>query len=185
MLVPLADQELEETGYGSAAWRARGRRLDEALGIRWATSDGRRATHRWTETGALLRLLGLTGDEEWSRRGRAPVGQAAAVAFARAALTRPAVPVPDPTSPGPVDAVEVLVSLRGTDPLVWRRLVVSSSISLGRLHHVLQGAMGWTDSHLHLFRVAGRLVGPVDLDLGEPNAERTRSTWGMWPGRGR
>ena len=185
VLVPLADYELADQGYGSAAWRARGQRLDEALGICWAAADGRRATHRWTETGALLRLLGLTGDEAWSRRGRAPVGQEAAVAFARAALTRPAVPVPDPTSPGPVDAVEVLVSLTGTDPLVWRRLVVPASISLGRLHHVLQGAMGWTDSHLHLFRVAGRLVGPVDLDLGEPNADEDQISLGHVAGPGR
>ena len=184
VLVPLADYELADQGYGSAAWRARGRRLDEALGICWAAADGQRATHRWTETGALLRLLGLTGDEAWSRRGRAPVGQEAAVAFARAALTRPAVPVPDPTSPGPVDALEVLVSLRGTDPLVWRRLVVPSAISLGRLHHVLQGAMGWTDSHLHLFRVAGRLVGPVDLDLGEPNADEDQVNLGHVAGPG-
>ncbi|MGB7981508.1 MAG: plasmid pRiA4b ORF-3 family protein [Candidatus Nanopelagicales bacterium] len=166
LLVPFAEYELDHDGFGSAAWRARGRRLDEALGVCWATSDGRRATHQWTETGGLLHLLGLAGDESWRGRGRAPIGRAAAVAFARAALTRPAVAVPDPTSPGPVDALEVLVSLTGTEPLVWRRLVVPASITLGRLHHVLQGAMGWTDSHLHLFRVAGRLVGPVDLDLG-------------------
>ena len=84
-------------------------------------------------------------------------------------MTGPAVPVPDPSTPGPVDALEVLVSLTGTDPVVWRRLVVAQGITLGRLHSVLQGAMGWTDSHLHLFRVGGRLVGPADLELGEPN----------------
>lgn len=184
LLLPLADYELDETGFGSAAWRARGRRLDEALGICWSTSDGRRATHRWSETGALLPLLGLACDELWSGRGRAPVGQAAVVAFARAALTRPAVPVADPTDPGPVDALEVLVSLTGTDPLVWRRLVVPGSITLGRLHYVLQGAMGWTDSHLHLFRVGGRLVGPVDLDLGEPADDEDAISLGQVGGAG-
>ena len=168
LLVPLADHELVDDGFGTAAWRARSRRLDEALGLCWATSDGARATHRWTETGALLRLLGLAGDQSWSAQP-VPMEPPAVVAFARAALTRPALPVPDPTSPGPVDALEVLVSLTGTDPLVWRRLVVPAAIPLGRLHHVLQGAMGWTESHLHLFRVGDRLVGPVDLDLGEPN----------------
>ena len=184
VLVPLADDELAHDGYGSAAWRARGRRLDEALGICWATADGARATHRWTETGALLRLLGLTPDDSWSGRGRAPAGEAAAVAFARAALTRTAVPVADPTSPGPVDALDVRVRLTGTDPLVWRRLVVPASITLGRLHHVLQGAMGWTDSHLHLFRVGGRLVGPVDLDLAEPSDDEDMIPLGSVAGPG-
>jgi hypothetical protein len=178
LLVPLADFEVEAGGFGSASWRAHGRRLDEALGVCWAASDGRRATHGWTETGGLLRLLGLTDSASRSGGRRAAVGQAAAVAFARAALTRPAAPVPDPTTPGPVDALEVLVSLTGTDPVVWRRLVVPQGITLGQLHPVLQGAMGWTDSHLHLFRVGGRLVGPADLELGEPNDDEDIVTLG-------
>jgi hypothetical protein len=63
-------------------------------------------------------------------------------------------------------------------------LVVPASISLGRLHHVLQGAIGWTDSHLHLYRVAGRPVGPVDLDLGEPNADEDQISLGHVAGPG-
>lgn len=184
LLVPLAEHEAADDRFGMVSWRARGRRLDDALGVCWATSDGRRAIHRWTETGALLRLLGLTGDDSWSARGRDPIGEAAAVAFARAALTRPAVPVPDSTSPGPSDVLEILVSLTGTDPLVWRRLVVPAAITLGRLHTVLQGAMGWTDSHLHLFRVGQRLVGPVDLDLEVPNDDEDAITLGSVAGPG-
>jgi hypothetical protein len=36
-------------------------------------------------------------------------------------------------------------------PEIWRRFVVPASISLDRLHEVIQIVMGWTDSHLHEF----------------------------------
>lgn len=37
------------------------------------------------------------------------------------------------------------------DPPVWRRLEVPGNAHLGWLHAVLQVAVGWTNSHLHLF----------------------------------
>ncbi|PWC13416.1 plasmid pRiA4b ORF-3 family protein [Brenneria corticis] len=43
------------------------------------------------------------------------------------------------------------VSLRGVKPAIWRRFVVPSSITLDRLHDVLQIVMGWEDNHLHQF----------------------------------
>lgn len=39
------------------------------------------------------------------------------------------------------------------DPEIWRRFVVPASISLDRLHDVIQIVMGWTDSHLHEFTI--------------------------------
>ena len=35
------------------------------------------------------------------------------------------------------------------EPEIWRRFVVPASITLDRLHDVIQIVMGWTDSHLH------------------------------------
>ena len=168
MLLPVGEHQRSADGLGSTVWLARQRRLDEALGMCWSTGDGRRARHSWTHTGSLLRALGIHDGGTLFGRPGDPISTDAAVAFARAALTRPAVSVPDPTSPGPVDALEVLVTLTGTDPVVWRRLVVPAGITLGGLHRVLQGAMGWTDSHLHLYQVGDRLIGPEDLDLGAP-----------------
>jgi hypothetical protein len=46
---------------------------------------------------------------------------------------------------------EVRITLSGSKPLIWRKLAVPSDITLGRLHEVIQIAMGWTDSHLHQF----------------------------------
>jgi hypothetical protein len=49
-------------------------------------------------------------------------------------------------------AVAVLkVQLADARPPIWRRLVVPTSLTLFELHAVIQGAMGWTDSHLHMF----------------------------------
>jgi hypothetical protein len=47
------------------------------------------------------------------------------------------------------------VALAGVRPPIWRRLEVTGKLTLAQFHRVLQAAMGWTDSHLHLF-VAGR-----------------------------
>jgi hypothetical protein len=149
-----------------AAWHALSRRLDEALGPCWRDSAGRRARHGRTETGQLIAALGLAGPGPLARARPVPA-QAAVVAFARAALTRPAQPLPEHRDPGPVDAVELLVTLQGTEPPVWRRVVVPVGMTLDRLHLVIQGAMGWTDSHLHVFRCQGRLFGPDGLDIDE------------------
>jgi hypothetical protein len=45
----------------------------------------------------------------------------------------------------------VRVVLDEVEPPVWRLVKVPSSTALDELHHVLQAAMGWTNSHLHCF----------------------------------
>lgn len=52
----------------------------------------------------------------------------------------------------------IRVDLHGSQPKIWRRITVPSDLSLDRLHTVLQAAMGWTESHLHAFRMGpGRI----------------------------
>ncbi len=46
---------------------------------------------------------------------------------------------------------QLRISLVGHEPEIWRRLLVLDSLKLHELHAVLQGAMGWSDSHLHGF----------------------------------
>jgi len=70
------------------------------------------------------------------------------------------------------------VVLEGTDPPVWRRVLVRSNISLAELHHVLQRAMGWQDAHLHQFRVGNTTYAPArpaDLDLGPRPKDEARA----------
>jgi hypothetical protein len=62
------------------------------------------------------------------------------------------------------------VALREVRPPIWRRLRVAADLSLRDLHHVLQVALGWTDSHLHEFEIGGRRYGmpAPEEDYGEP-----------------
>ena len=54
------------------------------------------------------------------------------------------------------------VTLRGTKPPIWRRLVVPGEMTLGDLHQAIQAAMGWDGGHLHAFDIAGRQYGDPD-----------------------
>jgi transposase-like protein len=51
---------------------------------------------------------------------------------------------------------QLKIALRGISPLIWRRLLVDADTSLADLHHILQLAMGWTNSHLHRFLIRGQ-----------------------------
>ncbi|QDU26351.1 Plasmid pRiA4b ORF-3-like protein [Anatilimnocola aggregata] len=54
------------------------------------------------------------------------------------------------------------ITLRGIKPAIWRRIQVENC-TLERLHEHIQMAMGWTNSHLHQFEIAGRYCGDPDL----------------------
>jgi hypothetical protein len=45
------------------------------------------------------------------------------------------------------------IKLLHIKPQIWRKFVVPASISLERLHDVIQVVMGWQDSHLHEFTI--------------------------------
>lgn len=51
------------------------------------------------------------------------------------------------------NAFTLKIELLDVKPPVWRRIGVVGDIKLDKLHHVIQEAMGWTDSHLHDFKV--------------------------------
>jgi hypothetical protein len=59
---------------------------------------------------------------------------------------------------------ELKVVVNRIDPPIWRLIQVPPRTSLRRLHKILQVAMGWTNSHLHMFKVDGR-------EYGEPDPE--------------
>ena len=48
------------------------------------------------------------------------------------------------------------VMLHGTQPPVWRRLLIPGEMTLSDLHQAIQAAMGWDGGHLHAFDIAGR-----------------------------
>jgi hypothetical protein len=46
------------------------------------------------------------------------------------------------------------ITLDNVEPAVWRRVVVSDSLTFGDLHDVIQRAMGWQNAHMHQFELA-------------------------------
>jgi hypothetical protein len=61
---------------------------------------------------------------------------------------------------------QIKVTLLGTEPPIWRRLLIPADLTLARLHDVLQSAMGWEQSHLHEFRVGRQSYGEPDPNEG-------------------
>src|SRR5262245_46474976 len=50
------------------------------------------------------------------------------------------------------------ITLQNTHPPIWRRIQVKDC-TLDKLHEHIQTAIGWTNSHLHHFRVGEQLYG--------------------------
>ncbi len=72
-----------------------------------------------------------------------------------------------------VSIYQIKITLQGSKPPIWRRLLVSSDISLSKLHQIIQTAMGWWDSHLHQFIVGDVYYGvPLPEDWYEIKNER-------------
>jgi len=59
---------------------------------------------------------------------------------------------------------EIRVQLQEIDPPIWRLLRVQPQTSLKRLHKIIQKAMGWTNSHLHVFKIGDTEYGEGDFE---------------------
>jgi len=70
---------------------------------------------------------------------------------------------------------QVKLTLKGSKPPIWRRVLVPADIPLDFLHHVIQTAMGWTYSHMHQFIIgtgaATRFLGSRQRDMPESDVE--------------
>lgn len=78
----------------------------------------------------------------------------------------------------PPPILQLKVTLRGVRPPIWRRLEISTDTTLLEFHHILQAAMGWTDSHLHQFEQNGVCYGAPDRDFGQPMVSERRTRVG-------
>jgi hypothetical protein len=68
---------------------------------------------------------------------------------------------------------QIKVTLLGSDPEIWRRLLVPADITLAALHTVLQIAMGWDNSHLYEFRKGKQIYSRPNPDEMFFNVPRT------------
>jgi hypothetical protein len=57
---------------------------------------------------------------------------------------------------------QILVTLLGTDPPIWRRVLAPADLTLARFHDVLQRVMGWEYSHMHEFDFGRQRYGEPD-----------------------
>lgn len=75
----------------------------------------------------------------------------------------------------PVKAValvcQVKITLIGSQPPIWRRVLVAGDTRLDRLHGIFQKAMGWRDCHLHMFEAGEARYAPPTPDWDEMEDE--------------
>ena len=55
------------------------------------------------------------------------------------------------------------IALQGIEPEIWRVIGVPASYDFWDLHVANQGAMGWLDCHLHVFRPVGSWLHRITL----------------------
>jgi hypothetical protein len=118
-------------------------------------------------------------NQRWAKSGHA--GEISAALYyqvrAKMAIRTEWTWVHEPRSqsrPKPAEATgevyQFKITLLETSPPIWRRIHVSDC-TLDKLHESIQTAMGWTNSHLHHFRIDGTyygdpmLVGEDSMDL--------------------
>lgn len=84
----------------------------------------------------------------------------------------------------PAATLQLHIELRYLKPKVWRRILVPETLTLQRLHGVIQAAFQWGGGHLHEFDAAGERYGTSDPDYDVPGSvlsEKTRLTKAMTP----
>ena len=59
----------------------------------------------------------------------------------------------------PQSIYQLKITLKDIRPPIWRRVQLSSDMTLGQLHFVIQISMGWTNSHLHSFTILSEEYG--------------------------
>jgi len=77
------------------------------------------------------------------------------------------------------DILKIRVGILEIQPLIWRRFLIPSNVTLHRLHLVLQDIMGWQNYHLYRFQIGKNEYGEPDPDndfyeLDFKNSKRTK-----------
>ena len=65
--------------------------------------------------------------------------------------------------PSAPEIFQLKISRLSVSPMIWRRVLVSSSTTLHELHGIVQVAMGWSSVHLFQFDIRAVAYGPWEL----------------------
>jgi hypothetical protein len=104
-------------------------------------------------------LSSLPGLEHLLSEEIPALGKAAAEIIAELDTAHVDVPRPQIAPPA---LYQFKVTMTDITPPIWRRLLVSNTASLRRLHLAIQIAGGWGNCHLHVFDIAGTRYDPRD-----------------------
>ena len=74
--------------------------------------------------------------------------------------------MPRAKPPSDLALYQLKVTLRDSQPPIWRRIQVTRDTRLSTLHRVLQVVMGWEGAHLHQFLAHGVSYGTPHPDCG-------------------
>ena len=66
---------------------------------------------------------------------------------------------------------ELKLELLEIEPKIWRRVLVPGSLTLAKLHEVIQAAIGWTNSHLHEFIVGENSYSDPEFEIEGAKSE--------------
>ena len=80
-------------------------------------------------------------------------------------------------APAPLTPTAALlrITLKGSKPVIWREVLVPTSMTMQTLHQTTQAAMGWWDTHLFEFDTGDDRIGEPDPDWGATNVIPARS----------
>lgn len=65
---------------------------------------------------------------------------------------------------------QIHISLLGSQPEIWRSVVVPGELDIGALHRVLQAAMGWSGKHAHYFNIGNTRYSDSEFDIEHADA---------------
>jgi hypothetical protein len=78
---------------------------------------------------------------------------------------------------GAKSIVRLKITLDRVEPAVMRRVTVRFGVRLGRLHRIIQAAMGWSGGHLWEFRAGGTGWGPREAyEFGDGPHDGNKAT---------
>ncbi|MCC7209914.1 MAG: plasmid pRiA4b ORF-3 family protein [Anaerolineae bacterium] len=73
---------------------------------------------------------------------------------------------------GPATVYQLKITLVGSKPPIWRRVLVTDDTRLSTLHQIIQAVMPWENAHLHQFVIAKKDYTDPAFELDDAYNER-------------
>ncbi len=67
---------------------------------------------------------------------------------------------------------QIHISLQGSKPKIWRRVLIKPDITLVDFHRIIQTVMGWSNSHLHQFEKGHDSYSPEEFEVEDTQNSR-------------